>query len=235
MNAELFLQKYRILEGLLEKRYDGQKMSSSSVVMEYIRDPDSAPVRVDLDLIREIRNILTHNADADGEAVVQPSDVMVRRLEDIIGHVKRARLARDCGTPAKQILCAHPNDLIHHVMRNMHKNGYSHVPVKDKNGLVGIFSIKCLFDYLADNGLESLDENARIADLGDYISIENRRGERYLFVSEDTTLVTVRSAFEDQSEKNNRLRLVFVTKNASPDEDIICMLSPWDVMSSQNQ
>lgn len=235
MNAELFLQKYRILEGLLEKRYDGHKMSSSSVVMEYIRDPDSAPVRVDLDLIREIRNLLTHNADAAGGAVVQPSDAMVRRLEDIIGHVKRARLARDCGTPADKILSAHPNDNIHQVMRNMHKNGYSHVPVKDKRGLKGIFSIKCLFDYLASKGLDSLGSNARIADLGEYISIDNRRGERYLFVSEDATLVTVRSAFEDRSEKNNRLRLVFVTKNGSPDEEIICMLSPWDVMSSQKQ
>lgn len=59
-NAELFLQKYRILEGMLEKRYEGEKVSSPSVVIEYIRDADSEPVRTDLDLLREIRNILSH-------------------------------------------------------------------------------------------------------------------------------------------------------------------------------
>ena len=38
--AEIFLQKYRILEGLLEKRYDGRKTGGPSVVYEYIRDED---------------------------------------------------------------------------------------------------------------------------------------------------------------------------------------------------
>ena len=50
--AEIFLQKYRILEGLLEKRYDGRHTGGPSVVYEYIRDEDSEPVRVDLDLLR---------------------------------------------------------------------------------------------------------------------------------------------------------------------------------------
>ena len=74
--AETFLQKYRILEGLLEKRYDGRKTGGPSVVYEYIRDEDSEPVRVDLDLLREIRNLLSHNACDDGNAVVEPSLVL---------------------------------------------------------------------------------------------------------------------------------------------------------------
>ena len=88
LNSEAFLQKYRILEGLLEKRYDGEKLSGPSVVMEYIRDEDSEPVRVDLDLLREIRNILSHNACQDGAAVVEPSDEMLERLERIIAYVQ---------------------------------------------------------------------------------------------------------------------------------------------------
>lgn len=234
MNAELFLQKYRILEGLLEKRYDGEKMSSSSVVMEYIRDPDSAPVRVELDLIREIRNILSHNAGPDGGAVVQPSESMIRKLDEIIAHVKRAKLAKDCGTPVERILSAHPNDSVINIMRSMQKNGYSHVPVTDREGLTGIFSIKCLFDYLAQNDLRSLNEDIRIRELGEYIKIDNRRGERYMFVPEDTTIVSVRSAFRTHREKNNRLGAVFVTKTGSPNEAIICILSPWDVLNDRD-
>ena len=234
MKAEIFLQKYRILEGLLEKRYDGRRMSSSSVVMEYIRDQDSDPVRVDLDLIREIRNILSHNADPAGGAVVQPSQAMIDCLDAIIDHVKRPRLARHCGTPAERILSAHPNDNILNLMRNMRKNGYSHVPVTDGGRFAGVFSIKCLFDYLAQNGFDALDRGARIADLGDAIGMDKHRGERYLFVPADTSIVAVRNAFETHRERNNRLGLVFVTEHGTADEPIICMLSPWDVLNNES-
>jgi len=235
LNAETFLQKYRILECLLEKRYDGHKMSSSSVVMEYIRDPDSNPVRVDLDLIREIRNILSHNAGPDGLAVVQPSQAMIDRLDQIIAHVRKPRPACALGTPAAQILTTHPNDRLGNVMRSMRKNGYSHVPVIDDGRLVGVFSIKCLFDHLARNGLDALDENARISDLGEGICIDCRAGERYLFLPKDASVTAVRSAFENRSERNSRLSLIFVTETGSMNEPIICMLSPWDVLNDQDQ
>lgn len=233
LNSEIFLQKYRMLEGLLEKRYDGQRMAGPSVVMEYIRDGDSQPVRVDLDLMREIRNILSHNAGANGAPVVEPSDEMVARLDAILEYVRRPRRAADFGTPAEQVLSAHLNDEILGVMRNMRKNGYSHVPVSENGGIVGVFSVKCLFDYLAENGLDSLPRGARISALGSRIGFERQTGERYMFVSADSSIVSVRSAFQRYTERNRRLGMVFVTQNGSANEALICMLTPWDVLGDQ--
>ena len=59
--SERFLKLYRVLEGLLDKRYSGRR-EGSSVVMEYLRDDDSEPYRQQLDLCREIRNLLTHTS-----------------------------------------------------------------------------------------------------------------------------------------------------------------------------
>ena len=230
-NSEFFLKKYRMLEGLLEKRYESEKVSSSSIVIEYLRDEDSEPVRVDLDLLRGIRNILSHNAGANGEAVVEPSDEMLVRLDAVIAYVMRPRYASEYGTPAKQVMTAHPNDRILTVMRNMRKNGYSHVPVKEDGRIVGVFSIKCLFDYLTEQDLDSLDNQARIRELGDRIRLDRTRGERYKFVSADTSIVAVRRAFQSYTEKNRRLSAVFVTPNGSVDEELICIITPWDVLS----
>lgn len=230
-NSELFLKKYRVLEGLLEKRYEGEKVSSSSIVMEYIRDEDSEPVRVDLDLLREIRNILSHNACADGEAVVEPSDEMLVRLDNVIAYVRRSRVAAEFGTPADQVLSAHPNDGIITVMRNMRKNGYSHVPIREDGRVIGVFSVKALFDYLAEKGLDALENHARIHDLGERIRLDHKRGERYMFVSADTSIVAVRRAFQRYTEKNRRLSAVFVTRSGSPEEELICIITPWDVLS----
>lgn len=232
-NSEVFLQKYRVLEGLLEKRYEGQKTSCSSVVMEYIRDEDSRSVRVDLDLLRDIRNLLSHNAGRNGEAVVEPSTEMLERLEAVIDYVRQPRRAADFGTRAENVLCAHLNDEIRSVMRNMRKNGYSHVPVEEGKSVVGVFSVKCLFDYLAENGLNALAEDARISALGERIRLDRKKGERYMFVSADCSIVRVRSAFQRYTERNCRLGMVFVTESGAPDEPLICMLTPWDVLSDQ--
>ncbi len=229
--SETFLQKYRILEGLLEKRYDGRRTGGPSVVYEYIRDEDSDPVRVDLDLLREIRNLLSHNAGRDGGAVVEPSQEMIDRLEAIIAYVQKPREACRFGTPASQVLSAHMNDSIHSVMRNMRKNGYSHVPVTEQGSVTGVFSIKSVFDYLADAGLESLDAGARISCMGDRIRLNGRTGERYMFIPADTSIISVRRAFERFTEKNNRLGMVFVTETGSAAEKLICMLTPWDVLN----
>lgn len=229
--SEIFLQKYRILEGLLEKRYDSRHMGGPSVVYEYIRDEDSEPVRVDLDLLREIRNLLSHNACDDGHAVVEPSQEMIDRLDAITEYVRKPREAYRFGTPASQVLSAHLNDPIYNVMRNMRKNGYSHVPVTEQGSVVGVFSVKNVFDYLADAGLDSLAPDARISQLGDRIRLDGRTGERYMFIAADTSILSVRRAFERYTEKNSRLGMVFVTETGSASEQLICMLTPWDVLS----
>lgn len=234
-NSVVFLQKYRVLEGLLEKRYEGAKRTTSSVVIEYIRDDDSVPVRVDLDLLREIRNILSHNAGSDGEAVVEPSDEMLERLESITDYVRRPHRACDFGTPAVQIFSASVNDQVFSVMKTMHKKGYSHVPVLQKGAVIGVFSIRCVFEYLAENGMDSLNQNDRISVLGDRIGLDHDNASRYMFVSEDTSVVTVRKAFQRYTEKNHRLSAVFVTPNGTPREKLICMITPWNVLSDRPQ
>jgi len=232
MNSEIFLQKYRVLEGLLEKYYEGRKVSSSSVVIEYIRDDDSEPVRVDLDLLREIRNILSHNAGSNGAPVVEPSAEMLDRLDAIIEYVRRPRMAAAFGTPSDQIFSAHPNDNIFSIMRTMHKRGFSHAPVRQQGAVVGVFSTRCVFDYLAEHGFDSLDDSSRIAELQDYYRLDRHMGDRYKFVPENTSIISVRNDFRSQKEKNRRLSTVFVTRNGTPQEDLICMLTPWDVLSN---
>ena len=230
MRSEIFLQKYRVLEGLLEKRYEGRKLSSSSVVIEFTRDADSEPVRVDLDLLREIRNILSHNAGEGGHPVVEPSQEMLDRLDSVIEYVRKPRLALHFGTPAERIFSAHMNDRVLHVMRSMRKNGYSHVPVEERGGIVAMLSIKAIFDYIADNGPDGLDENTRISQLGEHIRISNR----YLFLSEHASVMEVRNAFNRRIERNGRLSAVFITKTGAPEEPLICMLTPWDVLSNDH-
>ena len=227
--SEAFLKLYRQLEGALERRYAGQRVTSS-VVAEYLRDPDSAPCRAELDLCREIRNLLTHNADGGGEAVVEPSQAMLDTLKGILDHARKPRLAIDYGTPKESILFAHPNDSALDLMRHMLRAGYSHVPVQDRDGLVGVFSPGGLFAYIAAHGLDEAGNGLRVGDLKAALDIADSRSEKYRFMPPDTTLAAVREAFERREARNSRLAAVFITADGTRNMPILSMLTPWDVL-----
>ena len=234
MQAERFLQKYRVLEGILEKRYEGEKLNYSSVVIEYLHDADSYGIRTELDLLREIRNLLSHNAGQSGQPVVEPSGEMLDLLDRVTEFVKTPRLAVNFGTPAQDILSAHPNDSLFDILRSMVKNGYSHVPVIDHGKMVGVLSTRSVFDHLAEFGTEGLRPDARIAQLGERIRLDRQSGERYLFIDADATILSVSRAFRRYSERDRRLSAVFVTEGGAPNEPLICMLTPWDVLGDRS-
>ena len=230
LRSEQFMKLFRKLEGLLERRYSGKRVASGSVVMEYLHDPDSAPCRTDLDMCREIRNLLAHNDDADGQPVIEPSPGVIRLLDNIVDYVQRPRLAVDYGTPGDRILFAHPHDSALDVMRHMMRMGYSHVPVRDKTGLVGVFSAAALMSFLGDKGFETLDDSLRIGDLKKALSVDNERTDQYLFFDDSVTLTAVRMAFERHQERNRRLAVVFITQDGSQHSQVLAMLTPWDVL-----
>lgn len=228
--AEVFLTQFRLLERLLEQRYAGRATASGSVVKEYLRDADSEPLRADIDLCREVRNILSHNTETDGSPVVVPSEGMIDRLKAIIEYVKTPQLAIRYGTPADKILFARPNDLALNVMRHMLKMGYSHVPVADKGGLAGVFSSGSLMVYAARKGLSAVRDELRIGEMRDAIDFGDGRSERFMFLPPDATLRNVRSAFERRTERNHRLAVVFLTEDGTRAGKVCAILTAWDVL-----
>ena len=228
--AEEFLRIYRMVENTLDKRY-GDGTGSGSVVYEYIRsNPDSEPIRQELNLCREIRNLLSHNSDAAGEPVVEPSEAILSSLNRILRHVSTPSLAKEYGTPHEQLLSAHANDRVIEIMRRMNARGFSHVPILDGKRLTGVFSVGSLFNYLEKNGFDNLDNDLRIRRLGSALNIEAHGTERYLFMPENTTIIEVRAAFEKRSAPNSRLSAVFITENGRLDEPLLSMLTPWDAL-----
>ena len=159
MRAETFLSMFRVLEGMLDKKYAGRENGSSSVVVRYLGDPESEPVRAQLDLCRELRNLLTHNADDEGNPVCEPSKAMLDTLYKIIEYVESPKPALIYATPGERVLRAHPGDPALEVMRRMEKHGFSHVPVLEKGGISGIFSMRGVFSYVLKHG--GVGEHAR--------------------------------------------------------------------------
>ena len=145
-------------------------------------------------------------------------------------YVQRPRLAVDYGTPGEKILFAHPNDQALDVMRHMMRMGYSHVPVRDRTGLVGVFSAASLMRYVGDAGFENLHDSLRIGELKNALDFDDERSEKYAFFDANATLTAVREAFEKRRERNSRLAVAFITEDGEQHSQVLAMLTPWDVL-----
>lgn len=228
--AEEFLELYRQLEDALEKRYRNKKRSSSSVVLEFCREEDSAPVREKLDLCREVRNLLTHNAALEGEPVVEPSAPMLETLREALSYVRRPPLALDFAVRGKNILTARLDQKVLPLMGQMEKTGYSHIPVMFEGSFRGVFSVGTVFLYQLDTGGRAIGRETSLRDLEKYLD-PGEHLENYVFLPKKATYISARKVFEKPRGKNGRVSAIFITETGSPRERLLGMLTPWDVLS----
>lgn len=126
MRSDEFIDLYKQLEDELEVKFSTAKQRRySSVVFEYINHYESAPVRETLNLCREIRNLMMHNANLGGEPIVEPSGARWwKHCREALDYVCRPPLALDFATKGSSIRCARLSSRVLNLMESMDKSGF---------------------------------------------------------------------------------------------------------------
>lgn len=232
-NSERFLDLYKQLEDELESKYRNARRRYSSVIIEFLRDTESEPMRDELDVCREIRNILTHNANLQGVPIIEPSEPITQALEAILDYVRRPPLALDYATKGDQVMKATLSQKVLRVMEVMQKNGFSHVPVMRDGIFLGVFSLGSVFMYVLNSG-KQINRETTLGDMGEQLKVE-RHPENYAFVSVKSSYIAARNIFIKPPAKNKRISVIFITENGNQDERLLGMLTPWDVLGEPNR
>lgn len=230
-NAEEFLNQYRILEEELSIKYNYDEKTFGSPVVRFINDKESKDFRDKLDICREIRNLLSHHSEFNGERIVEPSTAMIEFLKKVVDYVRRPPLALECATLYGDILKTGLSQKVQTVMRKMERQGFSHVPVIAEGEFVGVFSVSTIFTYIIENNMESLNDDMTIGDFAELLPIEKHSTEKFLFVDKSATLFDVKQYFEGKRQRGKRLAAIFITDNGSSQGRILGMLTPWDVIN----
>lgn len=228
--AEDFLERYRILEEELTDKYNGEEKFGSPVV-RFMTDKEGRPFREKLNLCREIRNFLSHHSEIDGEPLVEPSEGIIRFLEELTEYLRRPPLALSYATQFADILKAGPKNKAVTVMKKMQKLGFSHVPVLSGGELIGVFSVGTFFGYALKNNMVGISEEMLIEDFTELLPPERHENERFLFMPPTTTLFEAKNEFDKRSQRSRRLAVIFITDNGSVSGRIMGMLTPWDVVN----
>lgn len=228
--AEEFIDLYKRLEDLLEAKYREEGRDISSCVYQFLCDKESMPFRLKLDLCRQVRNLLSHSANVDGIPPVEPAQPLTDCLKDTIDYLKKPILASSRGTGIQRLLKATSSDRIVWLAKKMEEKGYSHVPVLEKDKVIGVFSVSTFFSLAKDGKISGIDENTRIGELLNYIAIDNHMSERFLFVKKDDTVMKLRALFSSRKAGEKRVAGIFVTGDGTEKTNLVSFVTPWDVM-----
>ena len=232
MSAQEFLNLYRELEEDLEQYFASQGRRTGSPVFDFMNSREGQPYKEKLDVCREIRNLLSHHAYVAGEPVAEPSPVLTDFLREMIERVNEPPLAIRYATPADSLLATDGTRNVYDLMQIMDKRGFSHVPVMQGKKVVGIFSVSTLFSWELAHPEDSLSLQTTIGDLAEYLPLNRRRIEQFLFAPADLTCVKARELFV-RRHRNRRVAAIFLTKTGDENGELLGMLTPWDLFRQE--
>lgn len=88
-----------------------------------------------------------------------------------------------------------------------------------------------IFGYLAENEVPlETDDDITFKEIKDYLNIERREMESFLFVSRNTFVDDLEAEFEKSFNRGIRLGAIFATATGSEKEIVLGMITPWDIL-----
>ncbi|MBQ4110979.1 MAG: CBS domain-containing protein [Clostridia bacterium] len=228
--AEYFLDLYKQIEELLGSVYSGQRIDSNPVKY-FAESSEGKAYREELNICREVRNLLSHNPKINGEAAVMPSDESVKFLEKLLNRLENPPLAMEYAT--KNIVFTSYREKVIPLMKKMEMRGYSHIPVIEKGRFTGVFSISTIFSYVIDNPDYNITENTEVGFFKNYLPAENHANETFVFVNPNADYWTAKRLMEKKKMKNKRLAAIFITSNGLESGKLLGMLTPLDIIKKE--
>lgn len=235
MSAQEFLDLYKQMEALLDEKYGEAAGRRGNAVTRFINEPAGREYRDELDLCREVRNLLTHNPDMDGRPVIEPAPALLQTLRDAIARLDAPPTVMQYATPASKLMVTDPNQKAYTIMEGMEKRGFSHIPIVVNRKFMGVFSVSTLFSYQLAYPQRKLNiKAALISDFSEFTAIDDHTCERFLFMTPDHTYWDAQKAFErGNSVKHKRLAAIFITSDGTATGKLLGMLTPWDIIGKE--
>ena len=229
-NADRFLELYRQLEREGKRVYFPEATDKENIVGRLMNVPQLKNLKDDLDYCRVVRNFLVHNPKVMGEYAVMPSDKLVEFMQKCVDQIKNPLKAMDYAIKRRNMYTAGLSSRVVDVIRHMHKNGFTHVPIIEDNKLMGVFSANVLFGYFADADRRDITINARIEQFIAHIALHNHTNEYFAFMPEDSTLYEVSKLFKIDAKSMKQLCAIFFTQTGAAHEDVIGMITPYSLL-----
>ncbi|MBQ6784820.1 MAG: CBS domain-containing protein [Clostridia bacterium] len=224
-----FIALCKELESAVKTRYGSTSHGESAYVF-LSRKAEFKPYTKELDLIREVRNLIQHkDVEVKGKEAIYVDEVLMDALREIIGLVRHPETVGDVCT--RDLVTADLSTPVKKVMDRMLDSSFSHIPVLDGQGkLLGIFSENTIFTRVAKEGMGALAETDCVRDFAPYLDIRDHVRDSFEFIAEGVATEQAVEQFKHRDKQGRRLAMLVVTKHGDPSEPVVGVLTPYDVL-----
>lgn len=188
----------------------------------------------EINTIRKVRNLNSHEAGGKYKYIVYPSPEINNKLENIINEIKKTPTIYNSTTCIKEkdIYCKKLDDCIYDTIKTMSERMYTHIPILENKKLIGVFSENTLFDVVKNDSRIIIDQKTKFSSIKDYLKIENHSMEEFIFVSKIKNIYDIEEMFKNYFSRNKIIGCIFITDNGKSTENILGMLTAWDVLGN---
>lgn len=228
-NSQEFLELYKKLESAIQTRY-GYDPSKGGVVAQYATDGNVPnTLRRNLNLCREVRNLIQHQPKVNDETPVLPSQGMLDVLKDAIDLVENPPRISAIQINRSDIYSCEIGDAVLPAMQAMADKSYTHIPILEGGRVKGVFSENTLLSYILDQKIVGIEEPTIFADIEQYLPIESHVSETFSFIPRDALISEAKQRFDEALREGKRLGMLFVTNSGKSTEKLLGILTVWDV------
>ena len=229
--TDQFLDLYKKLENTANTHYHIRGIGSAIAKLQ--RRQEFSNIHQELDYIRDVRNLLTHRPRIGEFYAVEPTDAMLSLLEKLIDRLEHPLSAIRIAVPLEEVLSASLDSPVLDSLEKMYKRAFSHMPILEDGKVVGVFSGSSLMNCVLYKHI-MFSGDLKFRDIKDTFTFDQHPSETFRFVSRDTLVSDISDMFDEALQQEERIGMIFVTENGKSDEELLGIITAWDVAASIN-
>ncbi|MBO7729756.1 MAG: CBS domain-containing protein [Lachnospiraceae bacterium] len=229
--TEQFLDLYKKLENTANTHY--HTPGSGSAIAKLQRRQEFSNIHQELDYIRDVRNLLTHRPRIGEFYAVEPTDAMLSLLEKLIDRLEHPLSAIRIAVPIEEVLSASLDSPVLDSLEKMYKRAFSHMPILEEGKVAGVFSGSSLMNCVLYKHI-MFSGDLKFRDIKDTFTFDQHPSETFRFVSRDTLVSDISDMFDETLQQEERIGMIFVTENGKSDEELLGIITAWDVAAAIN-
>lgn len=234
-NFNQFISEFNLLHKTMNDKA-GVDIESFGSLLNFMRKRDKTVQHYydQLEVIRDLRNILVHEKISVDFDVAIPTKEIITRMKHIRDSVEMPGSVREYFS--KEVVTLHVNDPLSKLLARVKETKYSQFPIFSKQGLIGVLSDNGIAKWLAREFSVEDDDivNLRYTNVGDLIAsdeVKNKAFYQYRVIHPDESLYVVEDIFQEEIGKGHNLFVLLLSEKETIDKpyDITGIITTWDI------
>ncbi|MGG0643887.1 CBS domain-containing protein [Sporosarcina gallistercoris] len=227
-NSDRFIIAYNRIEKALGKKVEETGFLPFYKLIEKAKIKNSVVRNYEEDLreFGDLRNAIIHHRTGVDYVIAEPHDDIVERIELIEKKVNNPlNVGALFGCKVHTLQAA---DSLPMALRLMQENKFSQVPIYEQGHFKGLITAAGITYWLAGQSTED-SISREIPTLSEVYNFEKRK-QSFEFVRRDLSVYEAEDYFKRAISKGTRLEALLITETAGHDEELIGIITPYDLL-----